>query len=272
MDHKFGGPWTEQKLQCLGKYLEFYTTALKNTAFTTLYIDAFAGNGHCLIKTRDGERVIPGSAKIALETVPPFSEYHLFESNPSYVQQLHALAAQHPELNIHIHESDSNTALPQLLSRDWRSTRAALFLDPYGLELEWETVQKIAQTKATDVWFLVSLSGVYRNAPNAYSAIDEGKKAALNRFLGTDGWQHHFYRQDDLFADHGSRTASWENIVEFIKKRLDSIFEGGALEPVILRHDANNAPLYALFFALANPSKKAMSLAKRVAADIMRSV
>ena len=42
---RFGGDWTEQKLEVVQKYLGAYTTALKNQPFKKLYIDAFAGSG-----------------------------------------------------------------------------------------------------------------------------------------------------------------------------------------------------------------------------------
>ena len=41
----FGGPWTEQKLEILRRYLDAYTTALKGQGFQLIYIDAFAGAG-----------------------------------------------------------------------------------------------------------------------------------------------------------------------------------------------------------------------------------
>ncbi|MDE0205517.1 MAG: three-Cys-motif partner protein TcmP [Candidatus Tectomicrobia bacterium] len=40
---RFGGPWTQEKLDILRRYLDAYTTALKNQPFTLTYIDAFAG-------------------------------------------------------------------------------------------------------------------------------------------------------------------------------------------------------------------------------------
>ena len=43
--NQFGGPWTQEKLGILKKYLDAYTTALKNQQFCLLYIDAFAGAG-----------------------------------------------------------------------------------------------------------------------------------------------------------------------------------------------------------------------------------
>jgi three-Cys-motif partner protein len=47
---KFGGNWTEEKLECLKKYLSAYTTIFtknpKARHFQTIYVDAFAGTGY----------------------------------------------------------------------------------------------------------------------------------------------------------------------------------------------------------------------------------
>ena len=40
-----GGKWTIDKLDILERYLDAYTTALKNQPFKLMYIDAFAGTG-----------------------------------------------------------------------------------------------------------------------------------------------------------------------------------------------------------------------------------
>ena len=42
---RFGGPWTQEKLGILRRYLDSYTTALKNQPFHLVYVDAFAGAG-----------------------------------------------------------------------------------------------------------------------------------------------------------------------------------------------------------------------------------
>jgi|WetSurMetagenome_2_1015567.scaffolds.fasta_scaffold293415_2 three-Cys-motif partner protein len=65
--HRFGGGWTQIKLDVLEKYLSAYVTALKNKQFELLYIDAFAGTGEVTTKSGSGEP-IDGSAKIALGT------------------------------------------------------------------------------------------------------------------------------------------------------------------------------------------------------------
>ena len=44
--HRFGGNWTEQKLECVRKYLRAYTTIMCKQPFHYAYIDAFAGTGY----------------------------------------------------------------------------------------------------------------------------------------------------------------------------------------------------------------------------------
>jgi len=78
-EHAFGGPWTEEKLNILTNYLPAFNRVLKGK-LRTIYIDAFAGNGYCTIRTSDGgTKTISGSASLSLQTTPSFDEYHFFE-------------------------------------------------------------------------------------------------------------------------------------------------------------------------------------------------
>ena len=277
--HQFGGLWTVEKLTVLRKYLSFYTNALKNTAFRKLYIDAFAGAGQCVVNINGREQEIPGSATIALETMPPFDEYHFLEQNQGRVAQLEELKQRFPSRNIAIHKRDTNRFLPELLAGSWRDKRAVIFLDPYGLTIDWSTVEAISRTKAIDVLFLFSLSGVYRQAALSADALDEYKINALNRFLGTDEWRDVLYsedRQKDLFnGTRESRHADWQAISEYIRKRLETDFGNGVIDPAILwptesrnrscryadrRHSIPHAPvkapsvrLFVAFTAIGSP-------------------
>ena len=65
----YGGDWTRRKLGILKRYLDAYTTALKNAPFKLMYIDAFAGTGYVDLPAQDRKNVrefIHGSASIAL--------------------------------------------------------------------------------------------------------------------------------------------------------------------------------------------------------------
>jgi hypothetical protein len=43
-----------------------------------------------------------------------------------------------------------------------------LLLDPYGMHVEWETIEAVAKTKANDRWLLVPLGmGMNRLAPKS---------------------------------------------------------------------------------------------------------
>ena len=104
--HRFGGDWTERKLDVLAKYLKRYTTALKNTPFQKLYIDAFAGTGYREARREDDgapadpallfpdladaerQALLEGSARRALGTDPRFDRYLFIESNAERCGQL----------------------------------------------------------------------------------------------------------------------------------------------------------------------------------------
>ncbi|MGH8657683.1 MAG: hypothetical protein ACREV4_04145 [Gammaproteobacteria bacterium] len=36
--------------------------------------------------------------------------------------------------------------------RDWEKERAVVFLDPFGMQVEWETVDTLAKTGGVDLW------------------------------------------------------------------------------------------------------------------------
>lgn len=273
--HSFGGLWTRLKLDILRDYLSFYTQALKHQPFDLIYIDSFAGTGRCNIKTANGREEIDGSAKVALDIDPPFDRYHFIERKRKHVAALKALCATHPNgQRATILHGDARNELATLLKQQrWNRTRCVLFLDPYGLQCDWQMVEEIANTRAIDLFFLISLSGLYRQAANDLSSVDPDKAAALDRFLGTAEWRTALYssRQDDLFgADPRSlRDADVNALLRYVCNRMSPIF-GHVAEPKILNR--HGAPLYGLVFAVSSKSTNAIRLAKRVAKEIFNKM
>ncbi len=272
----FGGRWTSEKLAILREYLIFYTTALKNQSFDLVYIDTFAGTGRCRIKdTAYGSRIIDGSARIALDT-PGFSQYRFVEPNPNYRAELQQLVQAHPHGDrAEISNCKAADVLQSmLLGYNWHKTRGVLFLDPYGLQCSWHMLEEINRTQALDVFFLVSLSGLFRQAAVDAADIDEGKAAALTNFLGTDQWRNALYtkEQDDLFGDDPqiTRERGWQGILEFTTKRLKTLFPYVA--PPKLLGSQRGPPLYALYFAMTNPKPSAIGLATKVSRDILNKL
>ncbi len=278
-EHSFGGVWTLIKLETLEKYLVAFNNALSRQNFTRIYIDAFAGTGRCDI-TVDGEKTsVDGSARRALVANPPFNKFCFIELKAKKLAALNALKAEHPDKSIEIIRDDANVALKALCGKyDWRNTRAVLFLDPFGMHVEWSTLEAIAKTGAIDVWYLFPYSGLYRQAAKNADAMDSDKLDSITRLLGTDEWRQEFYapqRQSDLFGNESgdAREADHHEMLKYVSKRLKMIFPAVA-EPKILYQagDSKNpsgAPLFALYFAASNPKPAAHGLATKIAKAIL---
>lgn len=278
----FGGAWTLIKLEALEKYLAAFNTALSKQNFTRLYIDAFAGTGRCEIMLDGGKMSIDGSARRALLTNPSFHLFCFIELRPKNLNSLNTLRAEYPEKDIELIQSDANAALKALCARfQWRRERAVIFLDPFGMHVEWSTLEAIAKTGAIDVWYLFPYAGLYRQAAKNADALDADNEASLTRLLGTDEWRHAFYgqkRQTDLFGgdDGDERKADHAQMLNFVSSRLKGLFPA-VTDPKVLyqRGDSRSpcgAPLFALYFASSNPKPAANGLAIKIAKGILNTL
>ena len=136
--HRFGGAWTDQKLDILEGYLAAYTTALQHASFTKGYIDAFAGSGYRDAKRgfpdlseQEPQELLEGSARRALRVQPRFDGYVFIESHAGRRSELEALKTQFPEEAdaIQIRSGDANQQLSEICALPWASRRAVLFLE-----------------------------------------------------------------------------------------------------------------------------------------------
>lgn len=277
--HSFGSAWTGIKLEALEKYLKAFNNALKNKGFTRLYIDAFAGTGRCEIKVDGAKKTIDGSARRALATDPSFHKFCFIELRPKKLHALKALGAEYPDKAIEVIQNDANAALKTLCGQyRWKSERAVLFLDPFGMQVEWSTLDAIAKTGAIDVWYLFPYAGLYRQAAKNADALDADKEASLTRVLGTEDWRQAFYAQNpqaDMFGGSNGdvRDTDHRQMLEFVSNRLKELFPAVTAPKVLYQGgDSKNpsgAPMFALYFAASNPTPKAHGLATKIAKDIL---
>lgn len=280
--HTFGGVWTLIKLEVLERYLTAFNTALSKQSFTRIYIDAFAGTGRCDVTVNGEKTTVDGSARRALKVNPPFDKFCFIELKARKLAALKALQAEFPDKSIEVIQDDANIALKTICERyDCRNSRAVLFLDPFGMHVEWPTLEAIAKTGAIDVWYLFPYSSLYRQAAKNADAMDLDKEGAITRILGTDEWRQIFYapqRQAGLFeTDAGDRReADHQEMLAYVSHRLKSIFPA-VTEPKILYQagDAKipkGAPLFALYFAASNPGPKAYGLAIKIAKGVLNAL
>jgi three-Cys-motif partner protein len=286
VDHEFGAQHTELKLSVVENYLKFFSKALRGKFKELWYIDAFAGTGARTVRVvaKDGdlfeapapERVERrrGLARIAIEVEPKFDRLVFMDSKPAHCAALRELANQHPDRDIFVVETDANRAIQdEIGSVNWNGKRAVMFLDPYGMEVEWATLEAIAATKAIDVWFLFPLAGLYRQATRKSGDIDKSKRTAITRILGSDAWEGELYSdlgQADMFGGgEKQRTEDVKGLERYVKERLETIFPK-VLGPLALPR-GEKPQRYSLFLCISNPAPAAIRLATGVADYIFKA-
>ena len=285
----FGSAHTEKKLQLVAHYLERFTTALKNQPFEKLYIDAFAGTGawSSRDKQHDSEldlvdlnTVAEGSALRALRVDPPFDRYIFVEMSPRKSSALRRLAEEFPALKgrVEILTKDANEALQQLCQRtDWRKSRAVVFLDPFGFQVEWGTVEALGRTGAVDLWYLVPTGiGINRQITRDGRILAEGG-AKIDAMLGTTEWRSRLIKTEttpvDLFGESQTRSikaGGIDEIAKLVLERLAGIFKGGVARYGLPLGSQGRA-MYTLVFACANPASRAHQLALRLAGAVLKT-
>jgi three-Cys-motif partner protein len=290
MYQQFGGDWTEKKLECVKKYLAAYTKILSKTKFKYAYIDAFAGTGYREIKDEeDGEALFPeltdaepesflaGSVINALGIDPPFDAYIFIERDPKKCAELDSMIkTQYKELynRIKIKNTDANEYLMDICRLPWTQHRAVLFLDPFGMQVKWKTIEYIAKTKAIDMWLLFPLGiGVSRLLKND-GQIKDAWKNKLDEIFGTTDWYKEFYKisiEDSLFGEVEkiNKEVDLEGISNFFIKRLKTILHKVSEKPVRLVNSKNN-PLFLLCFAAGNPV--GAKTAVKIADDLLKRI
>ena len=285
----FGGAWTQQKLEALGKYLQAYATIFKRNPkaqfYSISYIDAFAGTGSLQRPDPGGfaelipqlmeneERFRKGSVKRALEIDPPFDEYIFIEKSATKCRELRDLAKSLPTRNIKILNEDANVALPKWCKNiNLQRQRAVVFIDPFGASVDWKVIAALGQTRAVDLWVLFPYSAINRmlvrdrKPPKSWSD-------RLTAVFGTTEWEEAFYstsRWPSLLdsaeqVELTSKSADFRGITDFFVARLETAFK--AVSKPLPLYNSNGSLLFMLFFAAGNERSAKTGL--KIANDIL---
>ena len=289
--HEFGGDWTTDKLERLRKYLCAYMTIFtrnpKAQYFTTNYVDAFAGTGYRVVSAKrggkapafseaadpDAESFKKGSACIALEVEPSFDRFIFIERDVDRVKELEALRDRFPDKakGVQVEQGEANAFLKRWCKEtDWKKHRAVVFLDPYGMQVDWQTLEALARTQAIDLWLLFPLGVAVNRLLTKAGPPPKEWASALTRIFGTEDWEKVFYpkkQEQTLWGPEETRRkeATLEAVGRFMLDRLKTIFEAVAPNPLPLRN-STNTPIYLLCFAASNPrgAKTAVKIARHI--------
>ncbi len=285
----FGGSWTDEKLDKVRQYLVAYRKVMKYQRFKLAYIDAFAGTGYRETKGNalpngmlfpelaepESQEFLDGSARIALRVEPPFDEYVFIELSESRFVELAKLKEEFPKLadRIQLEKRECNAYLQDICQTwDWKGRRAVLFLDPFGMQVEWITIKAIASTRAIDAFILFPLGMGTNRLLVRNGKIPESWRSRLDLVFGTSDWYDKFYQEKvtrGLFGNlrEQKKTCTLDDIAEYYNDRLRTAFEAVADNPPLLRN-STGSPLFLLCFAAANPF--GAPIAKKIAQHIFK--
>ncbi len=250
------GYWSEVKLDIIRQYAKAYSTILtaqQQPSLHHVYIDAFAGAGVHVSKTSGSE--VAGSPLIAVNTDPPFREYHLIDLDGSKVQYLRGLIGERAD--VHIYQGDCNCimfdqVLPNVRYEDYR--RGLCLLDPYGLHLDWQVIYRIGQSKAIDLFLNFPIMDMNRNVfwhhPKQVATADI---ARMNAFWGDESWRNVAYEEDQTLFGPVEKKAANETVAEAFRQRLRDVATFANVPAPIPMRNSCGAVVYYLFFASPKP-------------------
>lgn len=254
------GPWTEVKVQIVREYaLLFQKVIQTQPLFKSVYMDGFAGTGLLVSEIR--RDIIDGTASEIMNVQPPFHEYHFIEFDPEKVQVLRrslGVMDDSDEL-VRVHRGDCNTILLEKLlpTMKWESFRKGLlFLDPYGLEVDWRVVEAAGRSRCVDLLVNFPIMGMNRSVlrdPSKEAPTQE-QVERMNRFWGDETWRAAAFEQPrDLWGDPMPlrKKQGNEPIVQAYIKRLHEVAGFEYVSKPLAMRNSNNAPVYYLIGASA---------------------
>jgi len=278
---------TGKKLEIIREYLQMYQKTVGSLSFfQTHYVDAFAGTGEINTQKYNpllfggllddaydfelADEIIIGSTEIALNIVPSFESYTFIEIDQNKISDLNERFQSHALYSkVKFSCGDANEQVKMFCKSMGKNDRAVVFLDPFGSQVEWTTIEAIAATRKIDLWYLFpSGVGVFRQISKD-GKVHPTHKPSISRLYGTEGWQDAFIKRKpaptlfDLHAMEDEKAVDPAVAADFMLDRMRSVFKGGVGEfKIPLGKHAY--PSFHLLFAWGNPSKGATELARKL--------
>ncbi|MDE6409249.1 MAG: three-Cys-motif partner protein TcmP [Muribaculaceae bacterium] len=283
----WGGAWTEEKLDALEKYVRAYLTVMKKYAkengWKLFYFDAFAGSGsreiesveeknidNTLFREKELEKITEqASYKGAAERimgleVDGFSfDYFYFIDKDK--KSLHKLQEKLKSLFPHkascmaFRPGDANERILELVSyaRNNPKCAALVLLDPFGMQLNWETISALKEIKHIDLWILVPSGVIINRLLTRSGKILCPERMEMSFGLSVEELQKYFYEQITELGLFGEMTRQKKRddtinrIAQLYIELLSKEFQFVIKEPLVLRN-STSCPIFHFIFASHN--------------------
>jgi three-Cys-motif partner protein len=279
---EWGGSWTERKLNAFSKYVRSYLTIMKKYPYwETIYFDGFAGSGKReqrknsnLIKllkiTEEEEQTYKGAAERVLSLPEPgFDYYYLIDKNEQSLRKLkEKFGKAFKDKKIEYRADDANLQLKKLAQALKTKKYAALiFLDPFGMQINWESIAELKETRS-DIWILVPTGVIVNRLLNRSGEIKFPKKLESFFGLSIEEIKTHFYEQKETHTLFGEQEKIITKVARPIHKiatlyvqQLKTIWKHITEEPLVLKN-SYGVPIFHFVFASNNENAK--KIAKQI--------
>lgn len=292
----WGGSWTEQKLDIFEKYVKAYLTIMNahrnEYGWTLIYFDGFAGSGTREESEQDDElfsmgdifgndvldkaeiEVYKGAAErvVGLEKqLRGFDYYYFIDKKQENCKKLEEKLSFYKTVGTkQFRSGDANVwanNLSDAMKND-RNLKSLCLLDPFGMSIKWETIEKLA-LKGVDLWILLPSGVIINRLLKKDGSLMYPEK--LEEFFGMDKDSIHKYfyerriSQPDLFGEtyewYQKNDNSIARIANLYCERLSSLFPHVTDKPLVMRNN-HNVPIFHFVFASYNPT--AVKIAQQI--------
>jgi three-Cys-motif partner protein len=214
-----------------------------------VYLDLFAGPGYA--KIRGTRRTVLGSPLIALSLPNRFDRYVFADQDPAAINALKLRVRRlEPGTDVRFLNVDANDGVEAILAElprhgpDGR-VLSFCFLDPFKLNIHFDTVRRLAENRPMDFLILLAL---YVDANRNMERYASEESAVIDRFLGDTAWR----------PSWETARGSGVSVVEFLAREYSARMASlGYLlmtldEMVKVRTHDRRLPLYYLAFFSRN--------------------
>ena len=240
------GAWTEEKLYYVERYARAFATAMRSKWPRLVYVDLLCGPGYCIV--RDSRREIAGSPLRALAVRPAFDAFHFADLDEQNVAALRQRVVEHAD--VVIHKGDCNSIVRQVVKDLTPRTLTLAFLDPVGLEVEFETLRVLSRHRVDIVYLFPSGIGLKRNIKQ----FVRSEAAKMERFWGGVEWRDLPLARRSagqrVSTEEASIAGQW--VGAFAQKVRAELGMRCAHAPPMIANDGN-AVMYHLLFLSKNP-------------------
>lgn len=136
--------------------------------------------------------------------------------------------------------------IPQLSNKQ---KRAIAFVDPFGMNMQWQTMEVLAKVETIEVFINVPFMAVNRSVlKKRPENISDQDKDRMKQFWGSDDWFSHFYEDEPtLFGPEQIKTSKTAlELGAHYQKRLKTIFRH-CTEPILITNSKGSLLYYILF-------------------------